>query len=303
MYLDHSKRRIEELGCVDEQASRSCTEEEVTVLEEVLGFRLPGAYRELLLWCGKGLGSELSGLGLAEYEEQVTHNLRLDFQQSLEQDGHDPTVLDGQTLILEYNCDGYFSFLRAPEGNDPPLYLCAPDSGEIACCCERFSDYFALLVENGLGPGGWEYLKQTAELEHLPPAVEEISGLLFWGGLRFGTVPERVFDLKDLRYLNLVGKGLTELSPRISELVFLKRLDLARNSLTSLPAALAELDELEDLDLADNQLSNVLDVLRELPRLRSCALAGNRLPGDEMDQLRSELPSVEFSFFHPDASQ
>jgi hypothetical protein len=179
------------------------------------------------------------------------------------------------------------------------VYAYNPDDGDAACCCERFSDYVALLVENGLGPGGWEYLRTAAALDRPPHAVEEIRGLLFWGGLRFGTIPERVFDLKELRHLNLVGKGLTELSPRIGELAFLQRLDLARNSLTSLAPALGELDELQDLDLADNQLGTVIGVLRNLRSLRYCRLDGNPLSVGEINQLRSELSQVQFNFSSP----
>lgn len=60
------------------------------------------------------------------------------------------------------------------------------------------------------------------------------------------------------------------------------------------PFALAGLDELQELDLADNQLSTVIGVLRKLPALRHCRLARNPLPGEQISQLRSELPEVEF---------
>lgn len=58
--------------------------------------------------------------------------------------------------------------------------------------------------------------------------------------------------------------------------------------------ALAELNELEALDLADNQLSTVIGVLRNLPALRRCWLAGNPLAEGELNELRRELPRVEF---------
>lgn len=294
MYLDHSKRRIEELGCVGTEAVQPCAEAEITALEAKLGFGLPGVYRELLLWCGKGLGDELSGLGLTAYEAQMAEDLRREFQQMMEESRHNPAVLDQQTLIVQYNHDGYFCFLRSSDGEDPPVYAYNPENGEVTNCCERFSDYFALLVENGPGPGGWEYLKSADDLERLSHPVSEIRGLLFYGGLQFGTVPERLFDLQELRYLNLVGKGLLELSPRIAELAFLRRLALARNSLSALPMALTQLDELEDLDLADNQLNSVIDVLRELPSLRHCSLANNPLSPEEISELGGQLAHVEF---------
>jgi Leucine-rich repeat (LRR) protein len=54
---------------------------------------------------------------------------------------------------------------------------------------------------------------------------------------------------KRKRILNLVAKGLIELSPRIGELTFLKHFYFAQNSLSTLPMALADLEE---LDLGNN---------------------------------------------------
>jgi len=59
---------------------------------------------------------------------------------------------------------------------------------------------------------------------------------------------------------------------------------------------LAELDELEELDLAENQLSTVIGVLRRLPGLRYCWLTANPISAEEINQLQSELPNVQFTF-------
>jgi Leucine rich repeat/SMI1 / KNR4 family (SUKH-1) len=303
IYLARIHRRLAELaelGCLETDDVVPCTEEDLLRLESKLGFRLPGVVRELYLWGGKDLGSVFGGMDVVDFEQQMKHDYRPGARETLEEAGEDPAVLDAQTLIIQIDCDGQFSFVRADQGEDPPVHTHSEQEPTF-CSCERLSDYLALMVEQSAGVEEVKLVRAVEDLDDLPrpgqpAAYLEARHLLFAGDLQFATVPDRVFEFKELRSLNLVGKGLIELSPRVAELAFLQRLDLARNSLTSLPMALAELDELEDLDLADNQLSTVIGVLRRLPNLRFCALSGNPLPPEELSQLQSELPQRQFSF-------
>jgi hypothetical protein len=306
MYLDRIHRRLAELaelGCVEINDVVPCTEEDLIVLERKLGFRLPGVVRELYLWGGKDLGSVFGGMDVVGFGEQLKHDHRPLARETLQEAGEDPATLDARTLIMEMDCDGQFSFVRTDEGDDPPVYTHTEEDPTF-CSCERLSDYLALMVEQHAGVEEIQLIRSVEDLDALaaPPQAApylEVRHLLFAGGMRFATIPGRVFDFKELRSLNLVGKDLLELSPRIGELEFLKRLDLARNSLSSLPMALAQLDELEDLDLADNQLNTVGGVLRKLPALRHCWLTGNPLSPQEIGQLQRDLPQVEITFTEP----
>jgi hypothetical protein len=303
MYLDGIHRRfaeLAELGCLETDDVVPCTEEDLLLLERKLGFRLPGVVRELYLWGGKDLGSVFGGMEVLDFEQQMEHDYRPGARETLEEAGENPALVDAQTLIIQIDCDGQFSFVRADQGDDPPVHTHSEQEPTF-CSCERLSDYLALMVEQSAGVEEIQLVRAVEDLDDLPKPGQaagylEVRHLLFAGGLQFATVPDRVFEFKELRSLNLVGKGLIELSPRIADLAFLKRLHLARNSLTSLPMALAELDELEDLDLGDNQLSTVIGVLRKLPSLRFCALAGNPLPAEELDQLRAGLPQLQVTF-------
>ena len=298
MYLDRIQRRLaelEELGCLQSQDQVPCTEEDIESLEKKLGIRLPGVVRELYLWGGKDLGSVFSRMDVVDLDQQMKWDYRPGARETLQEAGEDPATLDAQTLIVQVDCDGQFSFVRADQGDDPPVYT-HNEQEPTFCSCERFSDYLALMVEQSADIERIDLVRSIEDLNCLDVSDHEVLHLLFAGGMQFATIPERLFDFKELRSLNLVGKALIELSPRIGELTFLKRLALARNSLSSLPMALTELDELEELDLADNQLSTVIGVLRRMPGLRYCWLTGNPLSPEEVNQLQSELPHVQFTF-------
>jgi hypothetical protein len=297
MYLDRIQRRIahfEELGCIAAEDIYPCTAAEVEALEAKLGLRLPAVVRELYLWCGKGLGDLLGGTFMVDYEWQMAEDLRGVGRRILAEAGEDPAMLDAHTLIVQTDADFNFAYLRTDEGNDPPVH-CHTEQEPIFCGCERFSDYLEWVIEEAVGVERFFCVRSAEELNSLPVADHEVVRLAFAGGLQFQSVPDRVFDFKDLKSLSLCGKRLMDVSARVAELAFLSRLDLSRNNLSSLPMAMSSLDALEDLDLSDNQLRTVIDVLRALPSLRWCSLRFNPLADSELNQLQSALPHVDFA--------
>ncbi|MCX6927366.1 MAG: SMI1/KNR4 family protein [Verrucomicrobia bacterium] len=296
MYLDRIHRRLNqltELGCIDIDDVAPCMEADLAALEAKLGLRLPGVVRELYLWGGKDLGNLFGGMDLLNFGQHMKDDYVSGARETLEEDGENPAILDAQALILQMDCDGQFSFVPTDQGDDPCVYT-HNEQEPTFCCCPRLSDYLALMVEQDAGVEEIELVRSVEDLRALAEdSAAQVRHLLFSGEVQFGTIPEEVFAFGELRSLNLVSKGLIELSPCVGDLAFLKQLDLARNSLSSLPMALAQLDELEDLDLADNQLGTVIDLLRKLPSLRHCRLTGNPVSPEEISLLRSELPQVE----------
>ncbi len=298
MFLDRIHRRIAELtdaGCIETGDVVPSTEEEILALERKLGFRLPGAVRELYRWGGADLGRVFGGSDLMDGKEQMATDYRRAARQTLEDAGENPGMLDAKTLIVQMDCDGQFSFIRADRGDDPAVFT-HNEQEPTFCSCERFTDYLALIVEQTADTERIECVRSMGDLDRLLASSQEVLQMWFAGGMQLDAVPDRVFDFQELRSLNLVGKGLRELSPRIGELAFLRRLDLARNSLSSLPAELAGLDELEELDLADNRLTTAIDILLKLPALRYCCLARNPLSAVEAEKLHAQLPHVALVF-------
>jgi hypothetical protein len=298
MYFNRIQRRLDELaqlGCIEIDNVVPCTEEDLVALEGKLRFRLPDVVRELYLWGGRDFGCVFGGMDVLDFEAHMENDYGADVRETLEEAGEDAAILGTQPLVMQMDCDGQFSFVRADDGDDPAVYTHTHQEPTFSSCA-RFSDYLSLMVEQLAGVEEIELVRSARQLARLAELrALRIQHLLFSGEMEFAVVPNEVFSFRELRSLNLFGKGLLELPSRIGELTLLRRLDLARNSLSSLPMALSQLDELQDLDLADNQLSTVIDVLRKLPALRYARLSGNPIAPEEIDQLQSELSHVEFT--------
>ena len=289
--------QLAELGCFQIDDVEPCTEQDLITLEAKLGFCLPSVLRELYLWGGKDLGSVFgAGMDVLSLKQHMEHDYRPGARETLQEAKEDPSVLDAQTFILQMDYDGQFAFVRADQGDDPPVYN-HNEQEPLFCSAARVSDYLALMVEQAADVEEIELVRSLKRLKRLAELLaHRVQHVHFSGELQFATFPEEVFALGELRSMNAVGKGLLELSPRIAELAFLRKLDLARNSLSSLPMALAQLDELAELDLADNQFNTVIGVLGKMPALRYCWLAGNPIAPEEINQLRSKLGRATIEF-------
>jgi hypothetical protein len=289
--------RLAELGCLQIDDVEPCTEQDLVALETKLGFGLPGVLRDLYQWGGNDLGSVFgAGMDVLSLKQHMEHDYRPGAREELQAAKEDSSVLDDQTFILQMDCDGQFAFVRADQGDDPPVYN-HNEQEPLFCSAARVSDYLALMVEQAADVEEIELVRSLERLKRLAELLaHRVQHVHFSGEMQFATFPEDVFALGELRSINAVGKGLLELSPRVAELAFVRKLDLAKNSLSSLPMALAQLDELEELDLADNQLGTVIGVLGKMPALRYCWLAGNPIAAEEVNQLRHKLRDATIDF-------
>ena len=143
--LAREKKRLQELNMIPARDLLPCTEQEVSALEQLLGYRLPLAYRAMLLWIGHGAGPLMQDLDcfyeqLFGLQQRARHMLKAHAcRLSLPEDA----------FVFFLSQDSCFSFLRASEGEDPPVY--AYDSTWRRTPFQRvyrhFSDFLALEIE------------------------------------------------------------------------------------------------------------------------------------------------------------
>jgi hypothetical protein len=130
-FLAEAKRYWDEFKSAPLQP---CTPEEIFDLEKRLGFGLPPAYREFLLWMGHGAGSfwsEREGVQNAFYAK-IKPYMRTRLLRMMRQDvppGH--TLLPDDAFVFWRADFGVSMFLRLSEGDDPPIYIYRGDTRDL----------------------------------------------------------------------------------------------------------------------------------------------------------------------------
>ena len=104
-------------------------------------------------------------------------------------------------------------------------------------------------------------------------------------------VPEGVYNLKELKILDLSFNKLKEISKSIGKLNDLEILYLNYNLLTKLPTSLGNLRSLKELHLNNNQLTTIPNSLGNLSNLNQLYINGNKLV--EVPQFIKKIPSLK----------
>ena len=90
-------------------------------------------------------------------------------------------------------------------------------------------------------------------------------------------IPTEVWELEQLKVLNLSYNQLTTIPESIAKLTELTRLDLRGNQLTTIPKSITKLTNLTGLYLSDNQLKFIPESITKLAKLTRLSLSGNQL--------------------------
>ncbi len=119
MYLDDVKTLFAEVNAQVHLTDRvfPCSENEVSTLQQRLGFVFPQAYTEFLLWMGHGAGGFLQGEAVFYQDLPLDEDAR----RLLTEDGI--TIPLPEDAFVFYMHQGYqFMFLRLTEGANPPVH-------------------------------------------------------------------------------------------------------------------------------------------------------------------------------------
>ena len=79
---------------------------------------------------------------------------------------------------------------------------------------------------------------------------------------------------------------------QIGQLKNLKILNASYNQMTGVPAEVGQLQNLQILDLSYNQLTGLPNELGNLKNLKTLDLRGNQYSKQDLDYIRSKLPST-----------
>ncbi|MCY6490247.1 SMI1/KNR4 family protein [Leptolyngbya sp. GGD] len=117
MYLDQAKTRFSEIFRRTSFVPTSSSESEISEMEGRLNTSFPEAYREFLLWMGNGAGGFL---GNFIFHTRSLYGIREDADELLEDELE--KLSEDAIVIFGGSQGGYFKFIRASEGDNPPIH-------------------------------------------------------------------------------------------------------------------------------------------------------------------------------------
>ena len=117
-YLSDLKAKFQEYGLRDVSKITSCSERDISSLEERFSIKLPKAYREFLLWMGRDGGLFLQ----KQYRYEVLPIINAGVYEILarKQSGF---FLPRDAFVIGIELSESFYFFRCSEGENPPIYI------------------------------------------------------------------------------------------------------------------------------------------------------------------------------------
>lgn len=144
MYLDQAQALFEEVHMASPEQVRPCSEDEVAQLEQRIGQRLPAAYREFLLWMGKGAGRFFVGTDYF-YADVSQFDRHIEGAKKLLEENNITDPLPEDAFVF-YMHQGYqIMYFRLSAGDDPPIYYYGEGEGYDSVRI-RYPSYSASLI-------------------------------------------------------------------------------------------------------------------------------------------------------------
>lgn len=145
MYLAQVKVRFEEAHIVSSTKIIPCKEQEIDDLERRAGVALPEAYREFLLWMGRGAGDFLQGSSCFYHDLFWLQSTA----KELLAEHHFPESLPLDAFVFFMHQGYQFDFFRVGEGNDPSVYLYGDwiEQTSFPLIYAHFSDFLLAEIE------------------------------------------------------------------------------------------------------------------------------------------------------------
>ena len=167
----------------------------------------------------------------------------------------------------------------------------------------EFPDYKRLTSQKGKQT--YQFLYALLQLKQKLKIKESIYDLynlkeLNLSSKKLTELPKEIGLLDKLEILYVQNNQLTKIPKEISRLTSLRELSLSSNQLTEIPKSLYHLKNLEKLDVSNNKL---LDLPRELayaPKLRRISLFNNEWSWDpkRLKKIKKDLSTINYKLMY-----
>lgn len=112
------------------------------------------------------------------------------------------------------------------------------------------------------------------------------------GNLRLGDIPSAVWQLRELRVLDLSGNDLTYLSPEIGQLAQLRLLYLYDNRLLQLPEEIGQMTQLEEFGFWPHALQTLPEEITRLHHLYELELSRTLFEHADLPRMAQQMGMV-----------
>ncbi|QTN37740.1 leucine-rich repeat domain-containing protein [Cryomorphaceae bacterium] len=109
-------------------------------------------------------------------------------------------------------------------------------------------------------------------------------------------IPDSLWQMTQLKGLNLSRNKLNALSGQICNLTSLEQLILNRNDIYVLPEEIGCLQKLTYLDLWSNHIDNLPKSMETIPNLKKVDFSGIVVFPERQDELTKRFPNTELKF-------
>jgi Leucine-rich repeat (LRR) protein len=178
------------------------------------------------------------------------------------------------------------------------LALTNHEMKQLPPCIGKLEGVEILDLSENILTGLPEELQNLSNLKELILDANRISKIpdypslerLYWGMNQVDTIPDSIWNMKALKYLDLSENRIELIPEQIGVLANLIELNLAGNKLKILPASIGSLSHLKRLLIDTNNLISVPATLGQLKELAFLLLEGNplnKMAEDEKKALES----------------
>jgi len=182
-----------------------------------------------------------------------------------------------------------FFFVQKSQGQglllDSLALMMQPEYTDLAAACENPNQVIRLSL-------------RKKNLKELPEAIYQLKNLQYLdlGKNKLKQLPDSIIKLTQLQMLIVNKNDLDALPNTIGKLKHLKYLNTNQNKIARIPYSFGELEKLEYLDMWDNELEYFPESLSNLKNLREMDLRNILISQENQDYIQSLLPETRIHF-------